>query len=215
MASVPRRREEALTPSRSLVLVHGAGSGPWVFDAWPGDFPEFDVVAVDLHEQLEPSEASMADYADQVVAVATATALPVVLCGWSLGGLAAMIAAPTALPQRLVVLEPSPPRQVQGFDPSVPDESGVFDPEEVYGTFPAGIRARPESRRARADRKRGVDVDLLPCPSLVVYGDEFREERGIAIARTYGCDERYFADFTHWDLVLRPEVRRAVAEWLA
>jgi pimeloyl-ACP methyl ester carboxylesterase len=186
-----------------------------VFDTWQDDFPEFDVVAVDLHEQLDPAEASMTNYADRVVEVARGQASPVVLCGWSLGGLAAMIAAPTAMPQRLVVLEPSPPKQVQGFDPSVPDDSGVFDPEAVYGTFPAGIQPRPESRRARADRKRGVDVEEPPCPSLVVYGDEFRDERGIAIARTYGCDERYFAGFTHWDLVLRPEVRRAVSEWLA
>lgn len=197
------------------MLVHGAGSGPWVFDGWRDDFHELDVVAVDLQEGLDPAEASMADYAARVVEAATAGASPVVLCGWSLGGLAAMIAAPTATPHRLVVLEPSAPRQVQGYDPSVPDESGVFDPEEVYGAFPAGIRARPESRRARADRKRGMDVERPPCPSLVVYGDEFRDERGIAIAETYGCDERYFAGFTHWDLVLRPEVRRAVAEWLA
>lgn len=199
----------------SLVLVHGAGSGPWVFDGWLDDFSEHEVVAVDLQEQLDPAKASMADYAEWVVHVAIAQEPPLALCGWSMGGLVAMVAAPIAVPQRLVVLEPSPPQQVQGNDETVPDEDGVFDPEKVYGTFPSGIRKRPESCRARADRKRGVYVEQPPCPSLVVYGDEFREERGVAIARAYGSDTRYFPGYTHWDLVGRREVRAAVAEWLA
>jgi pimeloyl-ACP methyl ester carboxylesterase len=198
----------------SLVLVHGAGSGPWVFDDWRHDFPNFDVVAVDLQAQLDPAEADMGDYAEWVAWVAAAQQRPLVLCGWSLGGLAALIAAQVVLPQRLVLLEPSPPQQVQGYDEDIPDERGVFDPEEVYGAFPPGMRARPESRRARADRKRGMSVPSIPCPALVGYGDEFRDERGTAVARVYDCEERYFPGFTHWDLVLRAEVRTAIAEWL-
>jgi hypothetical protein len=52
------------------------------------------------------------------------------------------------------------------------------------------------------------------CP-MVVYGDEFRDERGSAIVALYGSVGRHFPGFTHWDLVRRPEVRDAVARWLA
>src|SRR5262249_27206778 len=42
---------------RSLVLVHGAGSGPWVFDGWPSHFPGIQTVAVDLQDGLAVEHA--------------------------------------------------------------------------------------------------------------------------------------------------------------
>jgi hypothetical protein len=48
----------------NVVLVHGAGSGPWVFDGWADDFPGVSVHAVDLHEGLDVAQASMTDYCD-------------------------------------------------------------------------------------------------------------------------------------------------------
>jgi len=56
----------------------------------------------------------------------------------------------------------------------------------VYGSFPSDMRARPESLFARAERKRGISVPSLPCPSLVIYGDEFREECGLTLVSLYG-----------------------------
>ena len=112
-------------PPCSLLLVHGAGSGAWVYESWSECFPGIAVVAVDLHEGLDVAAASHAD----------------------------------------------------------------FDPVAVYGPFPPGMRARPESSRAHAERKRGIFVPSIPWPSLVVYGDDFREERGQAVARLYGSDE--------------------------
>ncbi len=76
------------------------------------------------------------------------------------------------------------------------------------------MRARPESLLARAERKRGISVPSLPCPSLVVHGDDFPEDRGEALARHFGSDVLAFPGFDHWDLVLRPEVPAAVARWL-
>jgi hypothetical protein len=38
-------------------------------------------------------------------------------------------------------------------------EHGTFDGEAVYGAFPDGVRARPESLPARADRKSAAS----PC----------------------------------------------------
>jgi pimeloyl-ACP methyl ester carboxylesterase len=198
-------------PPASLLLVHGAGSGPWVFDGWPGDFPGVAVAAVDLQAGIDVCAASMADYADAVVAAAAALPAPAALCGWSMGGLVALMAAERAGAARLVLLESSPPAEVQGYDGSTPIGPGTFDPEEAYGPFPPGMRARPESSLARAERRRGISVPRLPCPALVVSGDEFAQERGRALAQRYGSEELSFPGLDHWGLVLDERVRNELA----
>jgi pimeloyl-ACP methyl ester carboxylesterase len=202
-------------PPRSLLLVHGAGTGPWVFDGWREDFPGITVAAVDLHEALEVATASHADYATKVADAARALPTPVSLCGWSMGGLAVLQAAGRVRPHSVILLEPSPPAEVQGYNPNSELGQGTFNPEAVYGVFPAGMRARPESKRARDERKRGISVPSLPCASLVVYGDAFREERGKPVARLYGSDELDFPGLDHWGLVSDVRVRAKIAEWLA
>ncbi len=77
------------------------------------------------------------------------------------------------------------------------------------------MRARPESTRARDERKRGISVPTLPCGSLVVYGDAFREERGKPVVRLYGSDELDFPGLDHWGLVSDVRVCAKIAEWLA
>lgn len=193
-----------------LVLVHGAGSGPWVFEEWRR--AGLDVVAVDLQEGVEVGAASMDDYADLVARACERAGGVVALCGWSMGGLVAMMAAAENAVEALVLIEPSPPAEIQGTS-DVPEASGTFDPEEVYGRFPAGVRARPESARARADRKRGISVPKLPARTLVVYGDEFVEERGAAIVERYGVEGVHFPGLSHWDLVRDPRVRSRVFDF--
>jgi pimeloyl-ACP methyl ester carboxylesterase len=200
---------------RSAVLVHGAGSGPWVFDGWERAFPGLELHAVDLHAGLNVAEAAMSNYAAAVVRAADLLPRPVALCGWSMGGLVAMLAARQADAGRLVLLEPSPPAEAQGFHPDVPVEPGTFDPEAVYGPFPAGMRARAESRLARAERKRGLSVPSLPCPALVVHGDEYEKARGTAVAGVYSCEELSVPGVDHWELVRDPRTPAAVARWLA
>lgn len=195
------------------MLVHGAGSGPYVFDGWPASFPGVELVAVDLQEGLDVASASHEDYAQRVVDASGAARQPVALCGWSMGGLVVLQAAERVRPEAVVLLEASPPGEVQGFQEVEIDE-GAFDPEAVYGAFPPGMPARPESLRARGERKRGISVPALPCRSLVVYGDDFPDDRGRALASLYGSDERAFPGLDHWDLVLAPEVRQSVAQWL-
>ena len=210
----PRQPDGSVSPLRhvaSLLLAHGAGSGPWVFDGWPAAFPDLNVEAVDLQAGLNVAEASMSNYAAVVVRAAEWLPRPLALCGWSSGGLAATMAARQAEADFLVLLESSPPGEVQGFDESVPLRPGTFDPEETYGAFPPGMRARPESLLARAERKRGVSVPELPCPALVVYGDEFAEERGPRLAARYGAEELAFPGLDHWDLVLDDRVRKTLA----
>ena len=199
----------------STILVHGAGSGPWVFDGWEQDLTETTPIAIDLQEGLDVASASMHDYADVVIERARALDGPVALCGWSMGGLVAMMAVPAVRPSRLVLLEPSPPAEVQGRDPGAALVPGTFDPAEAYGVFPAGMRARPESALARAERKRGISVPTLPCPTLVVHGDEFPEERGRALAALYGSELAYFPGRDHWDLVRDATVRRRVGAYLS
>lgn len=200
--------------ARALLLVHGAGNGPWVFDDWEEAFPAFSLLAVDLQEGLDVATASMDDYVQRVASATAATSAPVVLCGWSMGGLVALMAAEKVKPVALVLLEPSPPGEVQGFDRGATVESGTFDPEEVYGPFPAGIPARSESILARGERKQGISVPAVDCPTLVISGDEFPEERGSHVADFFGAEHQRFPGLNHWNLVSRPEVREAISLFL-
>jgi pimeloyl-ACP methyl ester carboxylesterase len=203
-----------LEPPASLVLVHGAGSGPWVFDGWAPDFPDVRVHAVDLHAGLDVARASMRDYTDRVVESASALPRPVSLCGWSMGGLVVLQAVAHVRPHSAVLLEASPPGEVQGFAPRTTLAEGTFDPEKTYGRFPAGMCARPESLLARAERKRGISVPALECPSLVVSGDEFPADRGRALAALYGSEHLQFDGLDHWALVLDRRVHAAIVRFL-
>jgi pimeloyl-ACP methyl ester carboxylesterase len=157
----------------------------------------------------------MANYEASVACTAGLLARPLVLIGWSMGGLAAMMAVRRVGPEALVLLEPSPPGELQGFDPAVKLERGVYDPEPVYGSFPDGVAARPESLLARAERKRGISVTALDAPTLVVSGNDFAEERGAPLAARYGAEHLSVPGAGHWSLVLDWGVREQVARWVA
>ncbi|MGH3046464.1 MAG: alpha/beta fold hydrolase [Gaiellaceae bacterium] len=196
------------------MLVHGSGSGPWIFDGWAAWFPGVRVSAVDLHAGRDAEATSMAGYAAVVAAAGRTLPRPMAVCGWSMGGLVALCAAARVRPAHVVLLEPSPPAEVQGFHPEIRLRPGSFDPEEAYGPFPKGMRARPASSLARDERKRGLSVPSLPCPSLVVYGKDFPDERGARIAGLYGSDQLAFDDLDHWGLVLDQRVPEALARSL-
>jgi pimeloyl-ACP methyl ester carboxylesterase len=196
------------------VLVHGAGSGPWVFDGWAEEFAGVVVESVDLQENLDVGKATHADYARRLAEAAAGLPAPLALCGWSMGGLVALQAAADIEPQSVVLLDPSPPAEAQGVDESVEPKSGTFDPEEVYGSFPAGMRARPESLLARGERKRGISIPSLPCRSLVVASGAFLEERGTPVAEVYGSELVELPALDHWGLVRAPAARDVVAGFL-
>src|SRR5258708_71121 len=131
-----------------------------------------------------------------------------------MGGLVALQAAAEAQPHSVILLEASAPAEAQGFNASVELVEGTFDPEAEYGQFPPGVPSRPESLLARSEPKRGIAVPSLPCPSLVVYAADFPEERGTALAALYGSDELAFPNLGHFDLVLDPQVRQGIAQYL-
>jgi pimeloyl-ACP methyl ester carboxylesterase len=156
----------------------------------------------------------MWDYQAAVIEAAELMPTPLALCGWSMGGLVAMMAAQKAGADALVVLEPSPPAELRGDDHDVPLERGTYDPEEEYGPFPSGMAPRQESTLARAERHRGISIPKLPERSLVICGWQFPEVRGRNLAARYEAELVEYPDLDHWQLVLDPKVPEAVNGFL-
>ncbi len=195
-----------------LVLVHGATSGPWVFDHWPAAFPGYDVRAPDLQEGLDVARARMGDYVDRVLR--SAAGRPSVLCGWSMGGLVALMAAQRTPSVAVVAIEPSLPLELAGSDPLRPLRTGTYDAESAYGPLLPGTRHRPESLLAYDERKRGIAVPSVECPLLVVAGISGTPGARL-LATRYGGDLLEFPDLGHSDLVADRRIPRGIASWLA
>ena len=174
-----------------VVLVHGAANSAVVWRFWQADLASlgWSSWALDLRghgasSAMDLSRTSMTDYADDVTALLRELARPAVVIGWSMGGLAAMIAAARGPAVAYVGLAPSPP--VRRRDESVPLRAATFDAGE-YGVTSADPEDQPtmldldleerrialaslglESRLARDDRKAGIALIALPCAALVV-----------------------------------------------
>ena len=209
-------------PAPRVVLVHGAASGPWVFDAWRPRWAGLDLRVPDLQDGVDLATATMDDYVERVQSAAWGTQsqarrddehTPVVLVGWSMGGLVAMMAAARRTPAALVVVEPSVPAEVGGVHPSVALEDGTYG-ADVYGSVAAAEQSRRESLRARSERKRGISVPALPCPTLVLAGRDYRDERSRPIAEHYGATLLEYPRLGHADLVTDPAVAEDVAAWV-
>ncbi|MFA9428783.1 alpha/beta fold hydrolase [Egicoccus sp. AB-alg2] len=195
-----------------LVLVHGATSGPWVFDRWSDWLTDVEVVAPDLQDGLHVAHAGMADYTGRVVAAAGDARH--VLCGWSMGGLVAMLAAATTSPAALVVIEPSLPAELGRRDATVEPTPGVYEAESAYGPVPPGVRHRPESLLALGERQRGVSVPSIDVPLLVVAGRDFADTRGRPVVDRYGGELLRFPHLDHRALVGDVEVVTAIGDWV-
>ena len=75
----------------------------------------------------------MADYRAQVVAAAQGLPGPVALCGWSMGGLVVLQAAAEVQPDAVVLIEPSPPAEIQEAGPRTFPRSGLgWPPPRIY-----------------------------------------------------------------------------------
>ena len=225
-----------------IVLVHGAANSALVWKFWQQElaargWPSY---AVDLrgHGNSEPVDLSstrMQDYAVDVQAIAAQIRQPPVIVGWSMGGLVAMMAAATGTYMACVALAPSVPAWRK--DTSIELRNGVFGPEE-YGITSQNPDDQPkmpdlnqeergialasassESRLARDERRRGIVIEEMPCPLLIVTGEldtAWPSERyeGLWLRP----DHFTIKGASHWGLVLN---RRALAvviprvlEWL-
>jgi len=253
-APSPRRRRRPVTlgvravlpaepTSRpAIVFVHGAANSSRVWEFWQQDVAArgWASYALDLrgHGDSGPAElgaTSMADYADDVERLVRQLARPPVLVGWSMGGLAALMAAARGGVAAWVGLGPSPPARAR--DARVPLRRDTFGPEE-YGivsrdvadqpTMPdldAGARAIAlaslgrESRYARDERKAGIVIPRLACPALIVAGGADQSYPPSSYATLPIAVDLIVAEgSSHWGLVLdRRTLARvvpAVLDWL-
>ena len=221
-------------PARpTLVLVHGAAntSGVWRFWrvaladlGWPS-------VAVDLRGHGgapgDLAGTSMRDYADDVTAALRGAGERPVVIGWSMGGLAAMMAAADGHASACVCLAPSMPSREN--DPSAPVPHGVFGPEE-YGIVSRDAADQPamadldaderavalasladDSRLARDERRAGVVVRSLPCPLLIVTGTaDAQWPRSSYDGLWLAADYIEAEGASHWGLMLSRRVLHAL-----
>jgi pimeloyl-ACP methyl ester carboxylesterase len=133
----------------SLLLVHGAANGAWVWDAWRAALRPlgWEVNVLDLrgHGRSLPAdmnEVTMEVYVADVESVAgqieAAQGRHPIIGGWSMGGLVAMMyAAGREDVPALLLFAPSPPLEVQGKATLQDLRSTPLTPfgPEVYGLF--------------------------------------------------------------------------------
>ena len=103
----------------TVVMVHGAFCGGWVFDRFRAPFEAqgWTVLAPDLPGRGSGGSAavlSMSDYANTVVKLCDALPEPPVLVGHSMGGLVCQMAARRTQARALMLLAPSAPWGVHG-----------------------------------------------------------------------------------------------------
>jgi pimeloyl-ACP methyl ester carboxylesterase len=225
-----------------VVLVHGAANSGRVWAYWQDELARWgwSSHALDLRGHgasaaVELGTTRMADYAEDVVALARTLRQPPVLVGWSMGGLVAMMAAAACHARACVGLAPSAPTRT--FDSAVPLRQGVFGPEE-YGIVDRDPERQPamadldrdervvaleslglESRFARDERKAGVVIGDAPCPVLIVTGTadtQWPRERYDDLP--FAADRIDIGGASHWGLVLNrrllPGMGSAVTSWL-
>jgi len=225
-----------------LILVHGAANSARVWTFWQDELARrgWSSHALDLrgHGQsaaVDLGATRMADYADDVVALARELRQLPILVGWSMGGLVAMMAATACRAQACIGLAPSAPAQVR--DASVALRVGVFGAEE-YGildrdpddqpTMLGLDRAErvvaleslgPESRLARDERKAGVVIENAGCPLLIITGTADTEWPRVRYdGLQFPADHISVEGASHWGLVLDrrllPGIASSAISWL-
>jgi pimeloyl-ACP methyl ester carboxylesterase len=209
----------------SLLLIHGAANGAWVWDAWRSQLNQlgWQVNVLDLrgHGRSLPEDlgqTTMQDYVADVASVAEQIAKQgnhPAIGGWSMGGLIAMMYA-AANPQTpaLLLFSPSPPLEVAGRGDAAQvraTPSGQFGPE-LYGLY---INDTGASAAALHDlTEMEVEEVLRQSEGALESGMARRQRRrGISIAPgavrcpslvVYGEADRQFA----------PELNRRLAVYL-
>ena len=235
MLAVSATLPDAANGRPPIVLAHGSASSASVWTFWQRELAArgWASYAVDFrgHGASGPaalSRASMHDYAADIRSVAAQLSERPIVIGWSMGGLVAMIVASTGEAVACAGLAPSVP--ARSVDTTTPLREGEFGPEEygITSLDPADQPEMPdldreerevalaslggESRYARDERKRGIVIESLPCPLLIVTGTADRQwprERyeGLWIEADYAAVD----GASHWGLVLS---RRALAAML-
>ena len=242
MLAVTARLPSAASARPPVVLVHGAANSAGVWRYWLDALAErgWPAYAIDLRghgasAEVNLSRVRMADYVEDVAPLVAQLGRTPMLIGWSMGGLVAMMAAARGLAGACVGLAPSAP--VQFADSGAWLRPGQFGPEEygITSRDPADQPAMPdldldertvalaslgrESRWARDERARGIVIESLPCPLLIVTGtDDHQWPRERYAGLHLPADYIDVAGASHWGLVLNRRVlvtlAPTVAGWL-
>ena len=225
-----------------IILVHGAANSSSVWKFWRQDltthgWPSY---AINLRghgdgDSTDLSYTSMSDYAEDVLSlIKEFKGLPV-LIGWSMGGLIAMMAGAMGKVAACVTLAPSMP--ARRIDPSIELRIGEFTALEygITSKDPGHQPAMPdldleernialaslsgESRLARDERRRGVVIEKLPCPLLIVTGTlDTQWPRQRYDNLWLKADHLSVEGASHWGLVLNrrslAKTIPAVLQWL-
>lgn len=215
-----------------VILVHGATSSASIWTFWQKELAArgWPSSAIDLrgHGRSTPidlSHTGMHDYAADVRMLASQFAQPPVLIGWSMGGLVALMVAASGRTAACIGLAPSTPARY--VHASTVLRTGEFGPEEygITSRNPDNQPAMPdldreereialaslgrESRLARDERQRGIVIESLPCPLLIVTGTRDRQWPRERYNDLWLTTEYLAAEgASHWGLVLN---RRALA----
>ena len=167
----------------SLLLVHGAANGAWVWDAWRAALKllGWQVNVLDLrgHGRSLPADmtgVSMEDYVSDIESVAGQIAAHYgrypVIGGWSMGGLLAMMhAAGHPETPALLLFAPSPPLEVQGkgtpegirrtpLAPFGPELYGIY-PDDLQRSLPALFDLNADEAARVLEMSRGAEESGL------------------------------------------------------
>ena len=242
MIGVTERLPAVSTDRPPIILVHGAANSALVWTYWQQALADagWASYAIDLRGHgtsppLDLSRTSMRHYAADVVNLAGRLARPPIIMGWSMGGLVGMMACEGAGAVACVGLAPSTP--ARSVDPAAWLRAGVFTAEEygITSDDPDEQPAMPdldreersialaslgsESRFARDERQRGIVIESLPCPLLIVTGtDDQQRPRERYDDLQLPAAHANIEGASHWGLVLNRRALKgmvpAVLVWL-
>ncbi len=177
----------------SLLLIHGAATGAWVWDLWRRELGAlgWQVNVLDLrgHGRSMPIDLSavtmedyVADVASVTVQIEAAQGIHPIIGGWSLGGMVAqMYAAQHPETPALMLLDSMVPGEVWKADiETVRRYSGSILTPEAFGIY---TDDRERSRSVLFDLDDGeLDSYLAKCAGAEESGVAFRQAlRGISI----------------------------------
>jgi non-heme chloroperoxidase len=165
----------------SVVMIHGAFSGGWVFDAWQ---PVFEAQGYNVHAptlrfheagsaQSELARTGMLDFVADLEALLDRIGGAPIVIGHSLGGLLAQMLAARGRARALILLAPSAP---WGMLPSTPAEFLTAQALHMEGFFwrkalapRHWIAAANALDCVREDERRSILARLVPESGLAMF----------------------------------------------
>ena len=177
----------------SLLLIHGAATGAWIWDLWRPELRAkgWQVNVLDLrgHGRSMPADLAtvtmedyVADVASVTIQIEAAQGVHPMIGGWGLGGMVAMMyAAQHPETSALMLFDPMVPAELSKADMDTVRRfaGGILTPES-FGIYPDD---RERSRQVLFDLSEDeLDAYLTRCAGAEESGIAFRQVlRGVSI----------------------------------